>query len=155
MEQRLRALVDSTRETNRDKWALEWHKQGRKVMGLLCSYVPEEVIYAAGMLPWHITGTKRPEVSRALAYRASNSSLYCNHVLESLLAGDLDFLDGVIATDREQDLVRLWDVWFHLNRTPFAHIMHVPHQESTLAYRQMAKEISALVRHLEEFGESR
>ena len=152
MEQQLRGLLAATCEANRIKRALEWRKQGGKVMGLLCSYVPEELIYAAGMLPWHVMGTDQANTSRALTYRMANSALYCNRVLESFLAGELDFLDGVIATDREQDLVRLWDVLVHLKKTPFAHIIHVPIGESALGYRQMAKEIAGLKKSVEKFS---
>ncbi len=129
MEDRLVNLIDGNSEINRKKWAVEWKKQGKKVIGVLCSYVPEEVIHAAGMLPWRVTGTWQPDVSRALSHRPIRARLYHAHVLESLLSGELDFLDGVVATDREQELVRLWDMWTHLRKMPFAHIMHIPHQE--------------------------
>jgi benzoyl-CoA reductase/2-hydroxyglutaryl-CoA dehydratase subunit BcrC/BadD/HgdB len=155
MEERLKVLVESTKEENRTKYAFEWRKQGKKVIGLLCSYIPEEVIYAAGMLPWHVTAVGQTNISRALTYRSAISSLYCNAVLESLLRGELDFLDGVIATNREQDLVRLWDVWVHLEKTPFAHILDIPRRESSLSYGQMAKEITRLIGLLEKFGGSK
>jgi benzoyl-CoA reductase/2-hydroxyglutaryl-CoA dehydratase subunit BcrC/BadD/HgdB len=155
VEQQLRGLLVAINEPNRTKWALEWRRQGGKVVGLLCSYVPEELIYAAGVLPWHIMGTDQANTSRALVYRMATSSLYCNRVLESFLAGELDFLDGVIATDREQDLVRLWDVLVHLKKTPFAHIMHVPNQETYLGYKQMAREINGLKKSVEEFSRTK
>jgi len=155
LEQQLRELLEVTSNGNRAKWALDWQKRGGKVIGLLCSYVPEEIIYAAGMLPWHVMGTDQTETSRALKYRVASSSLYCNRVLESFLAGELDFLDGVIATDREQDLVRLWDVLVHIKKTPFAYIMHIPNQETALGYQRMAKEITGLKKAVEEFSGSR
>ncbi len=119
---------------------------------MLCSYVPEEVIYAAGMLPWRITGTWRPDVSKALTYRPTRSRLYCTHVLESLLSGELDFLDGVVATDREQELVRLWDVWAHLRKTPFTYIMHIPHQDTELGCQQLEGETRKFIGAVEEFA---
>lgn len=152
MEERLRSLTLASSEVNRKQWAIDWQKQGGKVIGLLCTYIPEEIIYAAGMLPWHITGTSSDDVIRALVYRSSSSSLFCNHVLESLLSGELDFLDGVIATDREQDLVRLWDVWANSKKTPFNHIMHVPHEESALGQQQMTKETRQLIKLIETFN---
>lgn len=64
----------------------------------------------------------------------------------------MDFLDGVIATDREQDLVHLWDVLVHLKKTPFAHIIHISSQETPLGYQKMSKEITILKRAIEEFS---
>jgi len=151
MEDRLANLIEGNSETNRIKWALEWKKKGKKVIGTLCSYVPEEVLYAAGMLPWRITGTWQPDVSKALAHRPMRSRLYYTHVLESLLSGELDFLDGVVATDREQELVRLWDVWTHFRKIPFTHIMHVPHHDSELCLHQLERETSKFIGAIEDF----
>ncbi len=152
MEHRLKELIAAGSVARRASWALDFQKSGGKVIGLLCTYVPEEVIYAAGMLPWHIVPFSEANIAKALAHRMPSSSLYCNAVLESLMNGQLDFLDGVVATDREQDLVRLWDVWAHLRRTPLTHIMHIPSREDELGYRQMAKDTTALIKAMEKFG---
>ena len=48
METELKELIQGNNEANRIKEALEWKRQGKKVMGILCSYVPEEVVHAAG-----------------------------------------------------------------------------------------------------------
>lgn len=153
MEENLKDLIDANSEKNRMEHALKWKREGKKVIGLLCSYIPEEVIHAAGMLPWRVTGTWRGDVSKASVYRIPRSRLYCTHVLESLLSGELDFLDGIIASDREQELVRLWDVWMHVRKMPFSHIMHIPHQESELGYQCLAAEIKRLSSSLESYGQ--
>jgi benzoyl-CoA reductase subunit C len=33
---------------------MDYKKQGKKVIGFFCSYIPEEIIYAGGMLPYRI-----------------------------------------------------------------------------------------------------
>lgn len=155
MEDNLRRLIEGNSEENRKKWALEYKKQGKKVIGAACLSVPEEVIYAAGMLPWRIAGTWRENVPLASAYRLPYTCPFCTHVLESLLTGELDFLDGVVFTDRDYDLVRLSDVWEEIGKTPFFHIMHVPQQQSEIAYQQLAKGIRGLMSALEQFGGSK
>jgi benzoyl-CoA reductase/2-hydroxyglutaryl-CoA dehydratase subunit BcrC/BadD/HgdB len=152
VEQQLRGLLAAANEADRIKLALDWKKRGGKVVGLLCSYVPEEIIYAAGVLPWQIMGTDQANTSKALVYRSANSALYCNRVLESFLAGEMDFLDGVISSDREQDLVRLWDVIVHLKKVPYVEIIHVPTDTSPLYIRQMAKETARLRQSVEKFS---
>ena len=43
--------------TNRAQYATEWKKRtGGKIIGYFCTYVPEELIYAAGILPVRIPG---------------------------------------------------------------------------------------------------
>lgn len=149
MEDDLGQLLELTNEANRSRWALRWKAEGKKVVGILCSYVPEEIVHAVGMMPWRVMGTGQASTPRANVYRRSNSCLFCNHVLESLLLGQYDFLDAVIATNWDQDLVRLWDVWQCMGKTPATFILHVPRNDSQLCLKQFSKEISALCSFLE------
>lgn len=152
MEDRLKNLVEANSEGNRLWWAEEWRRRGGKVVGVLTPDVPEEIIYATGMLPWRVAGTWRANVPRARVYCPSDICLHCSHVLESLLSGELDFLDGVVATNWSDDHKRLWDIWAHLGKTPFVSIMHVPHELTDLAVHQLAKEMRRLVGALEQYG---
>jgi benzoyl-CoA reductase/2-hydroxyglutaryl-CoA dehydratase subunit BcrC/BadD/HgdB len=72
--------------------------------------------------------------------------------LESFLTGELDFLDGVVVGDLDQDLLRLWDVLSALNIKPFCKAIHVPFVQSELNYRFFADEIARLMASLEDFG---
>jgi benzoyl-CoA reductase subunit C len=152
MEAKLKELIDANKPENRNRWALEWKQQGKKVIGTLCTYLPEEVIYAADMLPWRITGSWESDVYLGTAYRPPNTCPYCTHVLQSFLAGEFPFLDGVVAANRDFDTVRLYDVLVHLGTIHFTHIVDVPHHNSELAYHQFGKQIWKLMDALEAFG---
>jgi benzoyl-CoA reductase/2-hydroxyglutaryl-CoA dehydratase subunit BcrC/BadD/HgdB len=148
-EDRLHKLVTSNQPQNRARWAREWKQGGGLVMGVLCTYVPVEVLVAAGIMPWRVSGTWSDKIDDALLIRSANSCGYCNHVLQSLLDGDMDFLDGVVATTWEQDITRLWDVWLHLGKTKFAHILHLPHSSSEETVKYYAEEIAEFVTAVE------
>ncbi|MFC1962173.1 2-hydroxyacyl-CoA dehydratase subunit D [Chloroflexota bacterium] len=150
MEARLRSLIEMNSEANRAKPAMEWKRQGKKVIGVLTPYVPEEVISAAGMLPWRISGTWRSSVPKALVYRPPHTCQFSTHVLESLLSGELDFLDGVVANNYDDDRRRVWDVWVHLGKTPFAHIMHLPFVDTGQAREWFVGSINKLIKDLED-----
>lgn len=150
MEDELRSLVTLSSEVSRASFPTRWKKEGKKVIGVLCCYVPEEVIHAAGMLPWRIIGAWRASTPLANVYRRPNTCLYCNHALESLLAGELHFLDGVVATDWDQDLTRLWDVWGYVGKTPSTLILHLPHVDSELGCRHFTREVATFCRNMEE-----
>jgi benzoyl-CoA reductase subunit C len=152
VENKLKELVNAGNKENRTKWAHEWKKQGKKVIGVLDNLVPEEVIYAAGMLPWRIQGTWQEDVSRAMMYRMPQSNAFLNHVLESLLEGELDFLDGMVYSNRDEDFVRFRDYWEFLSKTRFVHLIDVPVMDSELTRGRFAAEIRSLVSALEEFG---
>ena len=53
---------------------LEYKQQGKKVFGWLCTYVPEEVIHAAGALPIRITG-----YSEEVGLEDGDAYLYVNN----------------------------------------------------------------------------
>ena len=59
MEDRLKALVEANRPENRNKWALRWKESSRtgKVLGVIGPYIPEEILSAAGVLPFGVSGT--------------------------------------------------------------------------------------------------
>jgi benzoyl-CoA reductase subunit C len=152
MEQRLKKLIESNSELNRVKWAMEARNRGQKVIGVISSYVPEEVISAAGMLPFRINGKWTTDISHARAYRSENSCGYCNHVLESFLTGELDFLDGIVIADLDQELIRVWDVLVYLKVKPFCHIMHIPFVDSKLSRQYLKEEIVKLINAVEEFN---
>jgi benzoyl-CoA reductase subunit C len=152
MEDKLKSLISVDNKENRTKWVHEWHGQGRKVIGVLDGLVPEEVIYAAGMLPWRIQGTWQEDVSLAMIYRIPQSCVFLNHVLESLLEGELDFLDGMVCSNRDHDFVRLWDVWEALGKTRLTHILDVPIIDSEAARQRFAAKIRDFVGVVEEFG---
>ena len=151
MENRLKGLIEGNSETNRVKWALEWKNQGKKVIGVVSSYVPEEVIWAADMLPFRLTGTWKDNVENARVYRSPSTGGYGTHVLESILRGELDFLDGVVFADQDQDILRLWDVLSYLKKPTFCHAIHVPFFESRHNTAFLRDEIRRLIGNLESF----
>lgn len=152
-EEKLQRLLNANNPEERNKWALEWKKQGKKVIGMIDYYVPEEIICAAGMLPWKVTGTWQAATPLAVEYRPVNVDVACNHILESLLRGEYDFLDGVVFTDWDDDIRCLYDVFEYLQRIPFTRIIHVPRNNNELAYRYYERSLGRLQTELGEFGQ--
>jgi benzoyl-CoA reductase subunit C len=152
MEDKLIKLLEGNSEAKRTAWAKEWKRRGGKVIGIMSTYVPEEIIWAAGMLPWRITGTWKENITHARVYRGESTCSYCNHVLESFLGGELDFLDGIIATDQDQDMLRTWDVLLALKVKPFCYALHVPFSTSRLNILFYRDEMKRLINSLQDFA---
>ena len=70
--------------------------QGKKIIGVLPYYAPEELVYAAGMVPMGIWGSNNKNMSRAKEYCATFYCTIAQLALEMLLDGTLDMLDGLI-----------------------------------------------------------
>ena len=74
----------------------KYKAEGKKVIGVLPYYAPEELVYAAGMVPMGIWGTNTKSIARAKEYCATFYCTIAQLALEMLLDGTMDDLDGII-----------------------------------------------------------
>lgn len=74
----------------------KYKSAGKKVIGVLPYYAPEELVYAAGMVPMGIWGSNTKTISRAKEYCATFYCTIAQLALEMLLDGTMDQLDGII-----------------------------------------------------------
>lgn len=80
---------------NHHEHARELKKQGKKLIGYLCSYVPEELIYAAGAIPIRIlSSTESPTLAEA--HMQSYFCPFSRSLLHQILKGEYDYLDGIV-----------------------------------------------------------
>lgn len=85
-------------------------KTGKKVVGYFCSYAPDELIHAAGAIPFRIFGTKG-EIEMADSHFQAYCCALVRGGLEEALAGRLDFLDGTLFPHTCDSIQRLSDIW--------------------------------------------
>ena len=81
---------------NPKKQLAAFKAEGKKVIGVLPYYAPEELVYAAGMVPMGIWGSNKKTISRAKEYCATFYCTIAQLALEMLLDGTMDQLDGII-----------------------------------------------------------
>jgi len=110
----------------RHQYAREWKaRTGGKVVGTFCTYVPEEIIYAAGMLPVRLFGAHEPqEVSER--HIASMYCPFCRDVLAQGLLGRYDYLDGVIMANSCIHLRQAFESWRIHIPASFTYFMYMP-----------------------------
>lgn len=84
-------------------------------IGFFCPYVPEELLHAAGGLPLRLMGTPTK-----ISHASLHLPPYCCHLikssLESLLQGEIDFLQGVIFSHTCDSMQGLSDIWARQKR---------------------------------------
>lgn len=73
-----------------------YKKAGKKAIGVLPYYVPEELVYAADMVPFGMWGSNSKNIKKAKEYCATFYCTIAQLGLEMLLDGTMDQLDGVI-----------------------------------------------------------
>jgi bzd-type benzoyl-CoA reductase N subunit len=93
------------------EYARKYKEQcNKKVVGYLCSYTPEELIFAADALPFRLFGT-RENINRADTYLQTYCCSLVRGTLEEGLSGNLDFLDGAVFPHTCDSIQRLSDIW--------------------------------------------
>jgi len=72
-----------------------WKDKGNKVVGYFCCSMPEEIITAAGMLPFRIRGTGSEGTELADTFFSSINCSFPRHAFNMALKGEYNFLDGL------------------------------------------------------------
>jgi benzoyl-CoA reductase/2-hydroxyglutaryl-CoA dehydratase subunit BcrC/BadD/HgdB len=145
VEARLARLVKMSLPENRNRWALEAKRQGRRVVGVLDSYVPEEIFHAARIVPYRVLGSESAETPLAEVWRVPDMCRFSSHVLEAVLAGEVRFLDGIVFTDWDDDERRLYDVCAHVKTLPFNYLLHVSRADTPRAHDYLAMLLRRLI----------
>lgn len=89
----------------------EWSNRGLKPVGYLCSYVPEEILVAAGLHPVRVTGVPQEGTPKADSLILSNSCGFLRSALDFALDGGYSFFKGIVTTDSCENMRRVYDIW--------------------------------------------
>ncbi len=130
------AEVSNTRQNS---YVKAWKERGGKVVGYVCSYLPEEILYAANILPYRISGKGVSDMSQADAYLSRVNCSFARCCLELGFRGEYDFLDGAVWVNGCDHIRRCYDNWKAKIPLPFMHLLPVPHKIFPLG-RQWYKE---------------
>lgn len=133
---------------DRHKIAERIKDQGNKTIGWTCSYVPEELFYAAGIIPIRIFGSLQ-ETPTADAYLYSNNCSFVRSCLEEGFKGKYHYLDGFIACNSCDHIRRFYDIWVKYIDTPFTHLISLPHKISEQSIRYFKDELCFLKEKIE------
>jgi bzd-type benzoyl-CoA reductase N subunit len=124
--------------------------RGQKVMGWVCTYVPEELLHASGALPVRISGyAKETDLQDGTAYFYVNNCSFARSCLQLGLRGEYEHLDGFVAGSTCDAARRLFDLWRHYVPVPFSHILTVPRKYSERALDLYLSQVVQLKKELE------
>lgn len=141
------ALIDPTKEIR------QWKREnGGKAVGFLMTDVPEELIHAAGFLPYGITGGNA-EMELAETQLQPWVCSYVRNSLSLALGGKLDFLDGLIIPHTCDTTRMLLDLWKHIRPFPYMEDYRLPRQvDRPSAGNYLIKELERIKCGLEQYA---
>jgi len=105
----------------------DWKDRGGLVFGYICSYVPEEIFYAMGILPVRAGAAGATTTEDADIYLHRFHCTYPRCLLQLGMEGKYDFLDGFVFMNGCDQLRRTYEVWKKNVKTDFMGMVTVPH----------------------------
>jgi bcr-type benzoyl-CoA reductase subunit C len=121
----------------------------RAPIGFFCPFVPEELIHAAGALPFRLMGTPI-KMSHVQAHLPPNCCHLVKSSLESLLQGELPFLKGIVFSHTCDVMQGLADIWALQGRMPLQFNLMMPSRlDSELPRTFLKAEIDRFKKFLE------
>jgi bzd-type benzoyl-CoA reductase N subunit len=128
----------------------QWKDQGGKVVGYTCTYIPEEILLAAGLMPYRLKGIGAAGTTRADVFLPKFHCSFSRTLFDQALSGAFDFLDGVVFSTACDQLRRMYDVWkrkISFNLQPIIVIPHSLEEEDFEWF--LTNEVNRLVGELE------
>jgi len=134
----------------------EWQKKGKKVVGFYCTYIPEELLYAADLLPFRIRATGNKDTDLGDIYMVRFTCSFVRATLDMALRGIYDFLDGFLvcnSCDHSRRMFELFDLKV-FNRENFKKkvqrfYLALPHIITDEGFEWYKKEVEELKEELE------
>lgn len=137
---------------NRHEYVKHWkEKTGGKVMGYFCTYVPEEILIAANILPVRILGSHEPQDVTEPHIFAMYCP-FCRDCLAQGLKGRYDYLDGTMISQSCLHIRQTFTSWQLHIPTAYSYYLPMPnHVQSPRAVPFLKGELERFKKSIEEW----
>ncbi|MFA5322033.1 MAG: 2-hydroxyacyl-CoA dehydratase family protein [Smithella sp.] len=145
--------------TAENSYVKKWKESGKAVVGYPCTFVPDEIIYAADILPYRLRGTGTTSSSIGDTYFGPVICSFPKCLLQLAGEGKFKFLDGSVIVPGCDSMRRLDECWrkaaddYKGILPGFFHYFGVPHKVTEYSLKWSYEEAKKLKQKLEEhFG---
>lgn len=145
----LRNLLLSRHEVA-EKWKSE---NKRPIVGWSCTYTPEEIIYAANILPVRVLGSTK-STKLADAYLPTNMCSFVRSCFDSALRSDYEYLDGYVTSNSCDNRGKIYDFWKCHTKFSYMHFINTPHTNIGNAHAFFYEELVRFKKSLEKAFET-
>jgi bzd-type benzoyl-CoA reductase N subunit len=139
---------------NRYVEAAKLKQEGKRIIGYICTQVPEEIIAAAGMVPFRLFGGVDEKSHEADACLYSTMCSFVRSCLQEGISNNYSFLDGIVACNNCDHVRRFFEAWKNFVPSPsFTYILSFPFTITPASLDFFAGEIGRFKQELEsQFG---
>jgi benzoyl-CoA reductase subunit C len=139
---------------NSHKLAEGREKTGRKIFGCFCNYTPEEIIYAAGIIPIRIRGSSE-NIELADAHLPTFCCSFMRSALNQALRGKYSHLDGAVFPKTCDTTRALSSIWKRNVKLSFYRSLPVPGKSTDAALALFIEEPCLSRESLEKYTGNR
>jgi len=122
-----------------------------RAVGWTCNYVPEEIIYAANLLPYRVTGHVESTTPLADQHLQPNVCGFARSCLDKALRGGYSFLQGMVLAHTCDTFCKMCDIWRDQVRPPFLFQLNTPHRIDAGAQEFYARELRSFKEALSNY----
>ncbi len=111
---------------------------------------PEEIIIAAGMVPFRLFGDPTISTDKANQHVPPNHCIWAKNLLEQAIKGVDDDVKGIITTHGCDCTNREFDIWLECVNLEFFYFLNAPLKRNQAALKFFIDDINELINQLEE-----
>ena len=130
--------------------ARELKRQGERIMGYLCTYVPLEIIHAAGFIPFRMKGSVDEPISKADTQMETIVCPLVRSCYDMTLKGSYEFLDGLVIPHACDSICKTYDIWKNTLDLPYTHFVNTPHSTDDSSLEFFKAELNTFRKSLEK-----
>jgi len=125
--------------------------EGKKVIGYVCSFVPLEIITAAGCIPFRIRGDIHEPITKGDTLLETIVCPYYRSCFDLSVKQRYDFLSGMVIPHACDSIVRSYSAWSYSLPFPYFHFVDIPTVCEESSFEFFGAELNTFRRSLEKF----
>ncbi|MBN2033649.1 MAG: 2-hydroxyacyl-CoA dehydratase [Deltaproteobacteria bacterium] len=130
--------------------AKELSREGTKIIGYICSFVPLEMITAAGCVPFRLRGNIREPITKGDTLMETIVCPFIRSCFDLALKGRYDFLSGMVIPHACDSMVRGYSAWSFSLELPYFHFVNIPSVVKESSFEFFQHELNAYRNSLED-----
>ncbi len=131
--------------------ASELNREGKRLIGYVCSFVPVEMITAAGCIPFRIRGDVGEPITKGDNLLETIVCPFVRSCFDLAVKGKYDFLSGVAIPHACDSMTRSYNTWRYSLELPYTHFINIPSVVKESSFEFFGDELRTFKKSLEEF----
>ncbi|HEJ83231.1 MAG TPA: 2-hydroxyacyl-CoA dehydratase, partial [Desulfobacteraceae bacterium] len=121
------------------------------VIGYICSFVPVELITAAGCIPFRIRGDIGEPITKGDTVMETIVCPFIRSCFDLAVKDRYNFLSGVVIPHGCDSMTRSYSTWTYSLDLPYSHFVNIPSVVKESSFEFFHEELETYKRSLEEF----